>query len=213
MTIRNWNIGALAAAGACLLALGAGPARAEDVTKPLLLVASPTLQGFYSQTLLVAVPMDGMHVGFIVNRATNVKLGVLFPEHAPSAKVVDPVYFGGPEMPGSIFAVARGDRGGQGFALFGELFVTSDAASIDRIIEQTPNDARYFAGFVGWQPGELDKEIRAGYWYVTTPDSNVFFRKDTSKLWEELVERLGNGHPPRGRGMRETRVEAAPGLL
>jgi putative transcriptional regulator len=210
MTIRTWNIGALAAAGACLLALGAGPARAQELSKAVLLVASPALEGFYSQTLLVAVPVDGMHIGFIVNRATNVKLATLFPEHAPSAKVVDPVYFGGPEMPGSIFAVARGERGGQGLELFGELFVTADAASIDRIIEQTPNDARYFAGFVGWQPGELEKEVRGGYWYVTDPDGSLFFRSDTSGLWEELVERLGNGHPPRG--PRDTRVEIAPGL-
>ena len=197
---------------AFLLALGAGSAPAQDLTKAVLLVASPALQGLYSQTLLVAVPVDGTHIGFIVNRATDVKLATLFPEHAPSAKVVDPVYFGGPEMAGSIFAVARRDPGGRSLELFGELFVTASAESIDRIIEQTPNDARYFAGFVGWKPGELEKEVDRGYWYVTDPDSSLFFRSDTSGLWEELVKRLGNGHAPQqGHGQHHARLESGAG--
>ena len=214
MKSRNWKDGALAAICGCLLALGAGPARGQDLTKAVLLVASPALQGMYSQTLLVAVPVDGTHIGFIVNRATNVKLATLFPEHAPSAKVADPVYFGGPERVDSLFAVGRRDPGGQSLALFGELFVTANAASIDRIIEQTPNDARYFAGFVGWKPGELEKEVDGGYWYVTEPDPSLFFRSDTSGLWEELVKRLGNGHaPPQGRGMLRTTLESRSGLF
>ena len=62
--------------------------------------------------------------------------------------------------------------------------------AIDRVIEQTPNDARYFAGFVGWQAGELEKEIDAGYWYVADADPALFFRHDTSALWQELILRL-----------------------
>jgi putative AlgH/UPF0301 family transcriptional regulator len=85
--------------------------------------------------------------------------------------------------------------------LFGDLFVVSGAEAVDRVIEQMPNDARYFAGFVGWQPGELAKEIEAGYWHVADPDAGLFFRRDTGRLWDELIERLGNGHAPqRGRG-------------
>lgn len=181
------------ALAALCLCLALGAARGQDLGKGVLLVASPSLQGAYSQTLLVAVPVGATHVGFILNRATEVKLAALYPEHAPSAKVVDPIYFGGPEMSDSLFAVARRDPGGQSLELFGELFVTASAESIDRIIEQTPNDARYFAGFVGWKPGELEQEIKNGYWYVTDPDSSLFFRSDTGGLWEELVERLGNG--------------------
>lgn len=202
----------LGAICACLLALGAGPARGQDMSKAVLLVASPTLQGLYSQTLLMAAPVGDKHVGFILNRATEVKLAALYPHHAPSAKVADPIYFGGPEMADALFAVARRDPGGQSMALFGELFVTASAESIDRIIEQAPNDARYFAGFVGWQPGELEDEIKRGYWYATDPDPGLFFRSDTSGLWEELVKRLGNGHAPQqGRGLRSAMSTERPG--
>ena len=170
-------------------------AHAQELDRPLLLVASPALQGAYSRTALLVFPMRGQHAGFILNRSTDVKLGAAFPDHAPSAKVLDPIYFGGPEMADSLFAMVRKNPGPGSVQVLGDLFVTAEAEAVDRIIEQTPNDARYFAGFVGWRPGELAKEIGAGYWYVEEFDSAQAFRGDTGEMWEQLVERLGNGHP------------------
>jgi putative transcriptional regulator len=178
-----------------LLLFAAGAACAADLERPLLLVASPSLQGAYSRTALLVFPMRGQHAGFILNRSTDVKLATVFPDHAPSAKVVDPIYFGGPEMMDSLFAMVRKNPGSGSVQVLGDLFVTAEAETVDRIIEQTPNDARYFAGFVGWKPGELAKEIESGYWYVDDLDTAQVFRKDPGAMWEELVKRLGNGHP------------------
>lgn len=196
----------------CLLAISCPAARALEPGKALLLVASPALQGPYGQTTLIAVPIDGRHFGFILNRATDLKLSSMFPRHAPSAKVADPVYFGGPEMSDALFAVVPRDPGEEALQLFGGLFVTNRAAAIDQIINQTPNDARYFAGYVSWMPGELANEIALGHWYVTEPDAGLIFRKDTSGMWDELVQRLGGGRPlRRAPGLIEARLEAGPG--
>lgn len=177
-------------AAAILFFLTLGAARAQVFDKPVVLVAQPDLQGVYSRTVVLVVPASGgQHLGFILNRVTEVKLGTLFPEHAPSAKVVDPVYFGGPEMMQSIFAVVRRDPGVPSLHLFGELFATGNAVAVDLIIEQTPNDARFFAGFVGWRQGELAKELEAGFWHVTEPDEKLVFR-DPAGMWEELRKRI-----------------------
>lgn len=189
---------------ACLLAAAACAARAQDPGKPLLLVAAPGMQGLYSRTALLVVPLRGQHFGFILNRATGVKLASLFPGHAPSAKVADPVHFGGPERADAIFAVVPRDPGEPSLRLFGEVFVTAHAPMVDRIIEQTPNDARYFAGFVGWRPGELAAEIEAGWWYVADPDAALVFSKDAGAMWDELVKRFGRPPAPR-EGQQETR--------
>ena len=178
-----------------LLLSTACAASAQDLERPLLLVASPALQGAYSRTALLVFPLRGQHAGFILNRSTDVKLASVFPEHAPSAKVADPIFFGGPEMMDSLFAMVRKDPGSGAVRVQGDLYVTAEAEVVDRIIEEMPNDARYFAGFVGWRPGELAKEIEAGYWYVDEFDASQAFRDDTLKMWDELVERLGNGHP------------------
>ena len=119
----------------------------------------------------------------------------VFPDHPPSAKVAEPIYFGGPEMMDSLFALVRKDPGPGSVRVLNDLFVTAESDCIDRIIETTPNDARYFAGFVGWKPGELAKEIESGYWYVEEMDPSQAFRKDAGAMWDELVQRLGNGYP------------------
>jgi putative transcriptional regulator len=171
--------------------LSAGAVRADD-DKPMLLLASPAMQGFYSHAMLLVVPKKGAHVGFILNRATRTTLASAFPEEPNSAKVAEPIYFGGPEAMKSMYAVVRQDPGEGSRRLFGDVFVTVSAKTVDRIIEQRPGDARYFAGFVAWEEGELAKEIQAGQWLVTEPDAAVLFRKDTDSMWQELVERLKN---------------------
>jgi putative transcriptional regulator len=176
-------------------------ARGQPEGSPLLLVASPALQGAYKQTVLIAVPAGEGHVGFILNRPTDARLATLFPGHAPSAKVADAVYLGGPELEQALFAIVRRDPGAGAVKLFGNVFLVANADAVDRVIERTPNEARYFLGFVGWRPGELGKEIEAGYWHVADADAQLFFRPVKGDLWQELVERLGNGHrPQRGPG-------------
>lgn len=163
-----------------------------DEGKPILLVASPAMQGFYSEATLLVIPKKGAHVGFIVNRASRTTLASAFPDEPNSAKLAEPIYFGGPKAMKSMYAVVRRDPGEGSQRLFGDVFVTVSAQTVDRIIEQRPHEARYFAGFVAWEEGELSKEIEAGQWLVTEPDAATLFRKDTDSMWRELVERLEN---------------------
>src|SRR5260221_12061401 len=168
----NRALGALTGIFAgCLLPLGARLARAQNLAKPMLLVATPDLRGPYTRTAVLVVPMGNRHIGFILNRATDATLAKAFPEHPPSAKVLEPIYFGGPEASDALFALLRRDPGDASIRLFGDVFMTGNGNSIDRIIEQTPNEARYFAGFVGWMPDELAAEIESGYWYTAEADA------------------------------------------
>ena len=68
------------------------------------------------------------------------------------------------------------------------LYLAFRANTIDHVIETTPNEARYFVGYVGWRPGELKAEIDRGLWSVMSADTDTIFRKDTEGLWEELLQ-------------------------
>ena len=186
---RRSAIRAIGASTASLLLFGARAARAEtDLDKPLLLVATPDLDGPYRRTALVVVPVGDKHIGFILNRASDVKLATLFPDSPPAAKIADPVYLGGPEMSGALFALVPRDPGGKSLRLFGEIFITGASDSIKRLIE-TQGEARFFAGFVGWMPGELAEEMEDGCWYAAEPEPAQLFRRDTGSMWEELVRK------------------------
>jgi len=173
-----------------------GRGRAEerpDAAAAIILVAKPGLRDeFFGASILVAKPMgNGRHLGFVINRPTGMTLGKLFPEHAPSQKVPDPVYLGGPMNSEFIFALvqSRASPGGDAFQIGQDLYVAADAKTVDRIIEGDVAHARFFAGFVAWRPGELQDELKRGLWYVLEPDSELVMRQPTDGLWEELVKR------------------------
>src|SRR6185436_4413470 len=134
---------------------------------------------------------DGRHIGFIINRPTKVKLGQLFPEHEPSQKIAEPVFFGGPSDSGLLFAIVqRGESpGGATLPLGRGLYLTFDGATVDRIIETEPDHARFYTGLVVWRPGELQEEVGRGMWYVRQPEASVVLRRSTKNLWEEMVTR------------------------
>lgn len=176
------------------LALAAG-ARAADVREsPVLLVARPQLVEFYRSTVLFARPLGGgRHIGFIVNRPTNVTMAQVFSDHAPSRALTDPVFLGGPLHTDAVFAVVHRAQspGGRTIALADDMFLVMDAPTVDKVIEQNGRDARFYAGLVVWQPGELEAELEQGFWYVMDHDAGLVFRKSTDGLWEELVRKSG----------------------
>jgi len=173
-----------------LLAGVTGAARAVDLSQAVILVASNRLAGsIYEQTVILAAPLpQGGHLGFVVNRPTSMKLESLFPEQASTRNVVDPVYAGGPMLSNAVFAVMRKapDNNGNFLPLMPGLVVAIDGATVDRIIETTPNDARYFVGLMFWAPDDLDDEIRNGAWEVRPADVDTVLRANSPGLWKAL---------------------------
>jgi putative transcriptional regulator len=164
---------------------------AQVQDEAVILAAHPGFRDAdYRQTVLIAAPVpSGGHVGVILNRPTRRSLGSLFPEHEPSKKVTEPVFFGGPFSTSALVAVVRGDKspGAGSLLVMANLYLAINVNTIDKIIEERPNDARYYVGYVGWRPGELRREIDRGLWHVMNPDVNTVFRKDTDQLWDELL--------------------------
>jgi putative transcriptional regulator len=174
-----------------VLAAAATAAQAVDLSKSMILVAKPELvDQLYGSTILVVTPVGGdQHAGFIVNRPTNVTLGQLFPEDGPSQKVVDPVYLGGPLSPQVVFALVERQQnpGGHSLELMPGLYAAVDEETVDRIIRTESDHARFVAGLVVWQRGELRAEIERGAWYVLPPEAHLAVQKPSQGLWEELV--------------------------
>jgi putative transcriptional regulator len=185
-TALRWFI----ALALCLAGLAQAQAQSQD--EAVILVAHPAFRDLeYRQTVLVAAPVpNGGHVGVILNRPTRRSLASLFPEHEPSKKVVDPVHYGGPFSRGALVALVRTNTapGAGSVMLMNNLYLAFRANTIDHVIEATPNEARYFVGYVGWRPGELKAEIDRGLWAVQGAELDMVFRKDTENLWEELQQ-------------------------
>src|SRR3990172_1115849 len=159
---------------AILMAFAIAPAaRAENVK---VLVASPKMGEFYTQTVIViAREVEQGAIGYIVNRKTQMTLGRLFPDDAPSVKLNAPVYLGGPNNVQSVWALVGG-----------QMVVHSD--KVDEQISAADPKVRYFAGWVQWEPGELDAEIDKGYWQINEVPAEEF---NPDKPWDSWVVQEG----------------------
>jgi putative transcriptional regulator len=189
---------------AAVLLIASATSFAQSDQEAIILVAHPAFRDMdYRQTVLIAAPVpSGGHVGVILNRPTRRSLGSLFPDHEPSKKVVEPVFYGGPFSRGALVALVRADHapGAGTVQLMKDLYLAFRANTIDHVIETTPNEARYFVGYVGWRPGELRNEIDRGLWSVTGADVDTIFRKDTEGLWEELLQSTKRIRAEKGSG-------------
>ena len=128
-----------AAAFLLLLVSWSSLAASQELSQPVVLVATPELRDpIYGRTVLVVKPFGrDQHLGFIVNRPTNLTLGKMFPDNGPSQKVVDPVFLGGPIDATALFAlVERPDNpGGNSIEIMPGLYAAHDASVT---VEHTP---------------------------------------------------------------------------
>jgi putative transcriptional regulator len=162
-------------------------------TETVLLVAKPELQDpVYGETILIARPIgQGRHLGFILNKPTKISLAEALPGHGPSEAVRGPLYLGGPDGVDAVFALVESHESpGRGaMQLSPDLFLVIAADTVNRIIETESDRARFFAGAVVWQPGELDEELDRGVWYVLEPEPDLVLPQKTEGMWQRLLQR------------------------
>jgi putative transcriptional regulator len=168
----------------------------DPVKEPVILVATPSLNDqLFGTSVVIATPLgNGQHIGFFLNRPTPITLGEMFPDHEPSKKVTEPIFLGGPESVGALFALVQRPIPGSssGIKLAADLYLEIEREKVDGAIENEHGHARFFTGIVVWQPGELVSEIRGNFWYVQDADSTLVLRKSTTGMWEDLIKRIDN---------------------
>jgi len=178
--------------------------RAAELSEAIVLVARDGLVGSpFEQTVVFAAPLpDGGHIGFIVNRPTTLKLETLFPDESPARNVSEPVFVGGPVLPQAVFALTQNAPDGTRSAipLFPGVVAIVDGPSVDRIIETTPNGARYFVGVMLWDADELEDQVRNNLWEVRPADVETILPARANGLWNSLRSPMASAgtveHPP-----------------
>lgn len=188
----------LTLARACLLVvlLGAGATRAA--TDAVILVAKPNLAdpNFSGSVVLVTHTPSGDTVGVVLNRPTRLRLADVAPEFPGAKAYSGRLYDGGPVLQKVIVALFRSAAppGAPAFHIVDDAYLSMHPANINALLARPGARFRFFTGFSGWAPGQLESEIERGSWYVLPATDDVLFRADTSSLWRELVDRAQSEH-------------------
>lgn len=159
--------------------------------KGKLLVASEELtEGQFIQAVILLLQDDAQGtIGVILNRPADDQLKRHWrqlsggPEHVTSQLVK-----GGP-VGGPVFAIHKFQSLGE-MELPGDIFLSTNAETIQQLFEQSPEHYRIFLGIAGWNPTQLDSEIRDGFWHVVDCDPEDIF-EDPQWLWQRSMFRYG----------------------
>ena len=174
-----------------LFACMAGPVLGQP--NGILLVAKPGLPdpNFSETVVLVARTDDGATVGVILNRPTVRRLVDIAPSWPGAQNLTEPLYGGGPVMRQVVVALyaAEEEPKAKAFRVLPQVYLSMHPANLEPLVAQPSARMRLYAGFSGWASRQLEAEMASGSWYVLRATEELVFRKDTSGMWSELVER------------------------
>lgn len=171
------------------------PSAESTVSRGKLLVAARHLDGrtpFARSVILMVDHGPNGSTGVIVNRPTKMKLTEVMPSREDVKKRGDELWVGGPVQPTRILLLARAhERLPEAFPVFDEVQVILTKFGMDRALGRgiPPAAVRAYAGYAGWSPGQLDREIRDGDWHIVDARVKDVFSSEPDKVWEELEEK------------------------
>jgi len=187
---------AMSATLAAVWIAGAVPARAdEDLAEGTILVADRKLKDpHFAQTVVLIVTYDERGaVGLVLNRQGEVPISELLVGVKDARSRKDTAFSGGPVEPMSVLALLRtreGPRGAQRVA--GDIWAILDQDLLKDALSahKSPDELRFYVGYAGWGPGQLETEMEAGAWRVIRGTADTVFDAQPDSLWDRVVRGL-----------------------
>ena len=160
-----------------------------------LLISEPFMMdpNFKRAVVLLTEYGEAGAMGFVLNHPDDIFLGDILPDIAYSDI---PVYTGGPVGADTLHFVHRcPEKIQQGIEIAEGLFWGGDFEIVKDLIanyQLKADEIRFFTGYSGWTPKQLDDEIKQDSWIVTDKFSvELLFTHNDQELWRNLVISLG----------------------
>ncbi|MCX6165816.1 MAG: YqgE/AlgH family protein [Ignavibacteriae bacterium] len=168
----------------------------ENTQKPekgKFLISAPHLTDIFRRSVIYLVEHnESGSVGFVLNRPMKYNIDEViedFPEFQSK------VFLGGPvqtelvnfihKTPGKIEGGYEIHNGIYWGGNFDNLKVMADAKSIN------PADFKFFVGYAGWSPNQLEDELKENSWYVANANEDFIFSNEPERLWQNILKSMG----------------------
>jgi putative transcriptional regulator len=157
-----------------------------------LLIASPALAdpNFARSVVLMTEHNEEGAMGIVLNRPAETAARELLPVLQEIAGE-DPLFIGGPVQPQAVVLLAEfSDPSAAAWIVVADVGLAAAETDIE---ELTPavRRGRFYAGYSGWAPGQLEAELELDSWIVEAPMPAELFPDDPETLWHDVLERKG----------------------
>lgn len=161
-------------------------------------MAAPGLRdpNFHRTVVLVIDHRETGTLGVVLNRPSEVPVDEVLPSWGPHATRPQSLYVGGPMEQRAALCVAALPAGVDAANLDGVIGVRGALALVD--LDSDPDllvpqvrGLRVFAGYAGWDAGQLDVEIGRGDWVVAPALADDVLAPAGVDVWGRVLRRQG----------------------
>lgn len=147
---------------------------------------------FERTTVLLTEHNDAGTVGFILNKPSDSRVGEIMED----LKGLDSrIFIGGPVEQDTLHYIHRIATLDDAIEIQPGLFW---GGNFDQLISMVDThqvlitDIKFFLGYSGWSPGQLDEELKIESWIVSDLTSEqLVFETDPEHMWKQAMRDLG----------------------
>jgi putative transcriptional regulator len=162
--------------------------------KGRLLISEPFLQdpNFDRTVVLLCEHNEEGSFGFVLNKPAIVKVGEVMDELKNFDEVI---FIGGPVQQDTLHFIHRAPQIESGTEVikniywggnFENVLFLSDTKQLE------PSKIRFFLGYSGWGPGQLEEELAEDAWIVCDfVTQELLFEIEAANLWKKALSNMG----------------------
>ncbi|MDP1621950.1 MAG: YqgE/AlgH family protein [Bacteroidales bacterium] len=171
----------------------------KPVTKPKqgsILISEPSLRDFYfrQSVILLVEHNDEGSFGVIINKPIEARLKDIIKGFSFYNL---PVYLGGPVKTDSIFFIHTRSNIEQSQPIMQGLYWGGDLDVIREMLRSKvmlPREIRFFVGYSGWSPNQLDRELNEKSWVLSQTSVKEVINDHPESLWSNYLKNMGKDY-------------------
>jgi len=161
-----------------------------------ILISEPFLLDYFFKrsVILLAEHNEEGSFGIIINKPIETRLNEVLKDFTD---LDIPIYLGGPVKTDSIFFIHTKENVGKSLKIIDGLYWGGDIDTIREMLEMRmikENEIRFFIGYAGWNPKQLDREIREKSWVLSHTTVDEIINKQPEKLWPGYLKSMGSDY-------------------
>ncbi len=165
-------------------------------SKGKLLIAEPFMGDYYFKrsVILLAEHNEEGSYGMVFNKPLHVKLNDLITDFP---KLDADLFLGGPVKTDSLFYIHKFPEIAECIPISNDLFWGGDIDIIKELIacnQLNKDNIRFFIGYSGWSPKQLDEELSINSWVVTKVKTDILLNESPDEVWKAMVLKLGDDY-------------------
>lgn len=162
-----------------------------DLTSGRILISVPFFNdAFFNRSVVLLIDYDEVScAGLVLNKASFLSIRKVVTD----IKLDDRIHAGGPVMPDGVFCLHNFSSSKAATKLIPGIFVGYDEVLLSLMEHKAIPQLKYkfFVGYAGWSPGQLESEIKKGMWVIGAATPELVFDTPPNKIWETAVRNLG----------------------